>query len=55
MGFQGDIYGKRLEIEILELVRGVKKFQSKEDLLDQLTLDVQQVRQIVLGHVAPPE
>lgn len=55
VGFQGDIYGKRLEIEILELVRGVKKFQSKEDLLSQLALDVQQARQIVLGHAALPE
>jgi len=40
IGFQGDLYGKRLELEILDCIRGVRKFGSKEELLSQLQLDI---------------
>ncbi len=45
--FQGDLYGKQMELEILGSVRGVQKFPSKEELLQQLRLDVATVRSIV--------
>ena len=45
--FQGDLYGKQMELEILGSVRGVQKFPSKEELLQQLRLDVATVRALV--------
>lgn len=47
LDYQGDLYGKYLELEILSSVRGVQKFHSKEELLDQLKRDVATVRSLV--------
>lgn len=46
LDFHGDLYGMNLELEILTAVRGVQKFQSKEELLHQLHRDIQQVRSV---------
>lgn len=46
LDFHGDLYGETLELEILSSVRGVQKFQSKEELLHQLHLDIQRVRSV---------
>jgi riboflavin kinase/FMN adenylyltransferase len=46
LDFQGDLYSVRLELEILDQVRGVKKFSSKEELLWQLHRDIANVRAI---------
>lgn len=47
LDFQGDLYSARLELEILDQVRGVEKFSSKEELLSQLHRDIATVRSIV--------
>lgn len=47
LDYQGDLYGKQLELEILGSIRGVQKFQSKEELLEQLRQDVAMVRSLV--------
>lgn len=49
LDFQGDLYGSVLELEILFSVRGVQKFRSKEELLDQLGRDIATVRSIAGG------
>lgn len=46
LDFQGDLYSVRLELEILDQVRGVKKFGSKEELLLQLHRDIASVRSL---------
>ncbi len=45
-GWTGSLYGQRLQVEVLEEVRGVQKFSSVEALIAQLTRDVEQCRQI---------
>jgi riboflavin kinase/FMN adenylyltransferase len=38
--FNSEIYGKELEVEILEFVRPPKKFDKIQDLLDQIAKDI---------------
>jgi len=42
IGFQGDIYGDRLKIDFLKRLRDEKKFDSKNELIEQLTKDKEQ-------------
>jgi riboflavin kinase/FMN adenylyltransferase len=44
--FSGDLYGTMLEVELLDQIRGVKKFDGVEQLVAQLKLDVEKARQI---------
>lgn len=37
--FNGDLYGQRLRIELLDFIRGEKKFENLEALKDQLKQD----------------
>ena len=46
IGFEGDLYGQTLEVDIMERIRGVETFDSKELLQEQLRHDVQQVAQL---------
>ncbi|MEQ1828060.1 MAG: bifunctional riboflavin kinase/FAD synthetase [Pirellula sp.] len=41
VGFDGDLYGQLLALELLEKVRDVRKFDSKEQLLAQLSRDIE--------------
>jgi riboflavin kinase/FMN adenylyltransferase len=50
IGFQGDLYDQTLSIELLEKLRSVKKFDSKDALLEQLALDVNQTRKIAAAY-----
>jgi riboflavin kinase/FMN adenylyltransferase len=45
LDFQGELYGKDLEIEINEKLRDEKKFASPEELRQQIARDVAAVRQ----------
>jgi riboflavin kinase/FMN adenylyltransferase len=42
--FEGDIYGERLEIELVERIRGETKFASPAELVEQIKADVEQAR-----------
>jgi riboflavin kinase/FMN adenylyltransferase len=48
LDFHGDLYGRFLEVEILECIRGIRKFQSKDELVSQLGFDIERVRSIVM-------
>ena len=50
LGFHGDLYDTVLELEILDRVRGVRKFESKESLLAQLANDLTMVASICQAH-----
>jgi riboflavin kinase/FMN adenylyltransferase len=39
-GFEGDIYGARLEVRFLHRIRGEKKFASVDELRAQIAQDV---------------
>jgi riboflavin kinase / FMN adenylyltransferase len=51
--FDDDIYGETLRIAFLDRLRGEKRFESVDALVDQMNADVDQARQICQG-LAPP-
>jgi riboflavin kinase/FMN adenylyltransferase len=50
--FDGDLYGRQIEIEFFERIRGDRHFESAEALVAQMDLDIAAIR-TVLGSVAP--
>lgn len=46
LDFQGDLYETRLELEFLKRLRGEKRFESVDALIDQMALDVDAARTI---------
>lgn len=44
LDFNRSVYGKKITIELLKKIRGNLKFNSKEDLIDQIKLDVLETR-----------
>jgi riboflavin kinase/FMN adenylyltransferase len=51
IGFQGDLYGKSLAVDIVERLRDTRPFRNVAELVEQLKRDVEQARRIV-GEVA---
>lgn len=39
--FKGDLYGQPLEVDFIRRLRDIQKFASKQELVDQLRIDVQ--------------
>lgn len=46
LGFEGDLYGKTLRMELLERIRDEKKFESREQLTAQIQEDVTLAQQL---------
>jgi riboflavin kinase / FMN adenylyltransferase len=46
IGFNGDLYGQTLRIAFIERMRGEKRFDSAEALVEQMQLDVVRAREI---------
>jgi riboflavin kinase / FMN adenylyltransferase len=46
IGFDDDIYGETLRLAFLERLRGEKRFESVEALVEQMNADVEQARGI---------
>jgi riboflavin kinase / FMN adenylyltransferase len=46
VGFAGDIYGETLRIAFLERLRGEERFDSVDDLVEQMNRDVEQAKKI---------
>ena len=47
LDFDEDIYGKKIEVEFVERLRGEKKFSSKEELIEQIKADKEKSREIL--------
>jgi riboflavin kinase/FMN adenylyltransferase len=47
LDFDGDLYGKRLRLDFLSRLRGERRFQSAEELVEQMHRDVERAREIV--------
>ena len=45
--FHGDLYGRKLEFQAVEYLRTEQKFGTVEALMEQLSLDEQQIRQLI--------
>jgi len=50
IGFAGDLYGQRLEVDFLARLRDTRRFDSLDDLKAQLATDVARADTIVAGH-----
>lgn len=48
LDFEGDLYGKDLEIEVYNKVREVKKFENSDELAEAILKDVEAVRKLKL-------
>jgi riboflavin kinase/FMN adenylyltransferase len=46
IGFDGDLYGRSVELDFLERLRGTKKFSSLDELLQQIQADIDQTRKV---------
>jgi riboflavin kinase/FMN adenylyltransferase len=51
--FDGDLYGQTLRIAFLERMRGEKRFDSVDELVEQMGRDVEQAREICSATVPP--
>jgi len=47
--FEGDLYGQTLRIAFIERMRGEKRFDSVDELIDQMNRDVARAREIAAG------
>jgi riboflavin kinase / FMN adenylyltransferase len=47
--FSGDLYGDTLAVDLVDRVRDVRKFASRDELVDQIGKDVAAVRELVHG------
>jgi riboflavin kinase/FMN adenylyltransferase len=52
IGFEGELYGETLRIAFLERLRGEKRFESVEALVDQMQRDIAQAKQIAAATVS---
>ena len=50
LDFEGDLYGRRLRLEFLERLRGERRFESPEALIEQMHRDVALTREIAQPH-----
>jgi riboflavin kinase/FMN adenylyltransferase len=51
LDFSGDLYGQTLRVSFIERLRGEKRFDSADDLVAQMTRDVEQTREIASATV----
>ncbi|MBL8814961.1 MAG: riboflavin biosynthesis protein RibF [Planctomyces sp.] len=49
LDFAGDLYGKQLSVDVLSEVRGLRKFSSRSELMDQIQIDLQTCKRIALA------
>ncbi len=49
LDFDGELYGSRLRLQFLERLRGERRFESPETLVEQMHRDVARTREIVAG------
>ncbi len=49
LDFDGDLYGRTVELDVLERVRATRKFEGLDDLLAQIRADVGRVREVCGG------
>jgi riboflavin kinase/FMN adenylyltransferase len=49
LDFRGDLYGGRLRVEYVARLRGVRRFEDVDALVAQVTQDVRDARQLLVG------
>jgi len=54
VGFAGDLYGRRLDVDFLERVRDTRRFDSSDELVARMKADVVRATEIAGGHRTEP-
>jgi riboflavin kinase/FMN adenylyltransferase len=52
LDFEGDLYGRRLRVELVERLRPDEQFPTLEEMIEQLGRDEIQTRTVLAGHRA---
>ena len=47
LDYEGDLYGQELRLDFVERIRGEKRFDSVETLVEQMHRDVEDIRQLI--------
>ncbi|MDH7603497.1 MAG: bifunctional riboflavin kinase/FAD synthetase [Melioribacter sp.] len=47
--FNRNVYGEDIEVKFIKYIRDEKKFESKEDLINQIRLDIKTAKEIIEG------
>ncbi len=50
LDFDGELYGSTLRLEFLKRLRGERRFEDADSLIEQMRLDVERTREIVAAH-----
>ena len=50
LDFDADIYGKNLEVDIVDKIRDNQKFDDAQELTHQIQKDIQTIRHLISGH-----
>lgn len=45
--FKNDIYGEKIEVKLIEFIRDTKKFDSLEDMMDQISEDIRKAKDLL--------
>ncbi|MES1925401.1 riboflavin biosynthesis protein RibF [Salinisphaera sp. T31B1] len=53
LDFDGDLYGRRIDVSFVEFIRGEERFESLDSLTRQMHRDVEQVRRCLTEHDNP--
>jgi riboflavin kinase/FMN adenylyltransferase len=53
LDFDGDLYGQTLAIDFLARLRGERRFERPEGLIEQMRRDVERTRELVAAYVPP--
>ncbi len=51
LDFEGDLYGQRLTVEFVARLRGEQRFESVDELVDQMHRDVERTRELLASRV----
>ena len=47
LDYEGDLYGQELRLDFIERIRGERRFDSVDTLVEQMHRDVEQTRAII--------
>ena len=47
LDFEGDLYGRELRLDFIQRIRGEKRFDSVDTLVEQMHRDVEDIRQLI--------
>jgi riboflavin kinase/FMN adenylyltransferase len=47
LDFEGELYGREVQVEIVQKIRAIQKFESTEALIEQIEKDVKEVRRVL--------